>query len=111
MQLVALLVGVSDVAFGLAEHLKSLCADLFKIDTQAFEYASSDTFTLTYQPKQKMFSTNIMMIQATSFINGQLNHRLGTRSQTNLALDDAISPANNKFNGTPILVEFDTEIG
>ena len=50
------------------------------------------------------------MIQATSFINGQLNHLLGTRSQTNLAQDDAISPANNKFNGTSNFIEFDTEV-
>ncbi len=50
------------------------------------------------------------MIQAASFVDGELNHLFGTRSQTNLAQDDAVSPANNKFNGTSNFVEFDTEV-
>ncbi len=62
------------------------------------------------QAKQEMFCPDIMMIQAASFINGELNHLFGTRSQPNLAQDDAVSPANNKFNGAPNFVQFDPEV-
>ena len=39
------------------------------------------------------------MIQATSFVNGQLDHLLDAWSQAKFAQDDVISPTNNKFNG------------
>lgn len=92
------------------KHLDGLCSHLLQVHAQALQDACCDTFTLAHQAEQEMFSTNVMMIQAASFIDGKLNHLLGTRSQTNLAQDDAISPANDVFNGAPNFVEFDAEV-
>jgi len=50
------------------------------------------------------------MIQATSFINSQLDHLFGTRRQANLPKHDAVTAANNKFDGATNLVEFNAEI-
>ena len=50
------------------------------------------------------------MIQATSFINGQLDHFFGTWSQADLTENDAVSTANYKFNGTPNFVKFDAKV-
>ena len=50
------------------------------------------------------------MIQATSLVNGQLDHFFGTRSEADLTEDDAISTTNYKFNGTPNLIQFDAEV-
>src|SRR5256885_5348750 len=57
-----------------------------------------------------MFGTNIIMIQATSFINCQLNYFFGTRRKANLAQDDAVSMANDKFDGAANLLQFDAEV-
>jgi hypothetical protein len=51
-----------------------------------------------------------MMIQAASFIDSQLNHLFGTRSQANLTKDDAISTPNNKFNGAANLIQLNAQI-
>ena len=50
------------------------------------------------------------MIQAASFIHSQLDHLFGTRSQTDFAKDDAVSTANNKFNGAANLIQFNAQI-
>src|SRR6266702_158063 len=57
-----------------------------------------------------MFCSDIMMIQTTSFIDSKLNHLFGTRRQPDFAQNNAVAPANNKFNGTPNFIQFDTEI-
>jgi len=51
-----------------------------------------------------------MMIQATSFIDGQLDHLFGTWRQTDLTENDAVAATNNKFDGTANLIKFDAEI-
>jgi hypothetical protein len=50
------------------------------------------------------------MIQATSFIDGQLNHLFGTRRQTDLTENDTVAATNNKFDGTANLIQFYAEI-
>jgi len=50
------------------------------------------------------------MIQAASFIDGQLDHLFGAWSQADLAKHDAISAANDKFNGAANLVQFNAQI-
>src|SRR6266571_4728869 len=57
-----------------------------------------------------MLCADIMMIQATSLIDGKLDDLFGAWSESNCTKDDAISPANYKFNGATNLVQFDTEI-
>src|SRR6266568_6437428 len=57
-----------------------------------------------------MLCADIMMIQATSLIDGKLDDLFGAWSESNFTKDDAISPANYKFNGATNLVQFDTEI-
>ncbi|GHO54623.1 hypothetical protein KSB_30980 [Ktedonobacter robiniae] len=57
-----------------------------------------------------MFCTDIMVIQATSLIDSQLDNLLRTRRQANLAEHDAVSAPDNKFNGATNFVQFDTEI-
>src|SRR5947209_252465 len=95
---------------GLTEDLNGLCANLLQVDTQALKHASRDTFAFADKTEQKMFCTDIMMIQATSLVNGQLDHFFGTRSQADLAEDDAISATNYEFNGAANFVEFNAEV-
>src|SRR5437660_12284512 len=57
-----------------------------------------------------MFCPDIMMIQATSFINGKLNHFFGTRGEADLTKDNTVATANYKFNGTANFVEFNAEV-
>src|SRR5205085_10962540 len=95
---------------GLTEYLNGLCAYLFEVDTQTFQHASRDAFTFAHKAEQEMFSTNIVMIQATSFIHGQLDHLFGAWRQADLTQDNAITTSNNKFNGPANLVQFDAQI-
>src|SRR6266487_4292244 len=95
---------------GLTEYLNGLCTYLLQVNTQALKHTCRDPFTFTDKTEQKMFCTDIMMIQATSLVDGQLDHFFGSRSEANLAEDDAISTTNYKFNGTTNLVQFDAEV-
>ena len=95
---------------GLTEYLNGLCAYLFEVDTQTFQHASRDAFTFAHKAEQEMFCTDIVMIQATSFIHGQLDHLFGAWSQADLTEDNAISTPNNKFNGAAYLVQFNAQI-
>src|SRR2546421_7397868 len=57
-----------------------------------------------------MFSTNIVMIQATSFIDCQLNHFFGAWSEADLTEDYAVSTANYKFDRAANLIQFNAEV-
>ncbi len=92
------------------KHLDGLSPDLLQVDAQALQDAGGDAFALAHQAEQQVFCANVIMIQAASFIDGELNHLFGTGSQTNLAQDDTISPANDVFNGAPNFVEIDAEV-
>ncbi len=95
---------------GLAEHLNGLGAHLLQVDAQTFQHAGGDTLALAHETKQQVFCSDIVMIQTTSFINGQLDHLFGAWSQTNFAQHDAVSTSNNKFNGAANLVQFNAQI-
>src|SRR6266436_1975793 len=57
-----------------------------------------------------MLGTDIVVVQATSFIDGQLYHLFGTRRQTDLAEHNPVAAANDKLNGTTNLVQFNAEV-
>jgi hypothetical protein len=57
-----------------------------------------------------MLCTNIVMIQATGFINGKLNHFFGTRGEADLTEDYAVPATNDKFNGTANFIQLDAEV-
>src|SRR5438552_14745488 len=57
-----------------------------------------------------MLCTDIVMIQASSFIDSKLNYLFGAWGQTNLSQDDTISTANYKFNGATDLIQLHTEV-
>src|SRR5258708_19672516 len=57
-----------------------------------------------------MFGSNVMIVQAASFIHGEFDHLFGALSQTTLAQDDTISAPNNKFDGATNLVQLNTAV-
>src|SRR5579864_1424531 len=57
-----------------------------------------------------MLGADIVMVQATSFVDGQLNHLFGTWGETYLAEYDAVSTSNNKFNGATNLIQLDAKV-
>jgi hypothetical protein len=57
-----------------------------------------------------MLCPNIVMIQATSLVNSELNHLFGTWREADLTKDNTIATANNKSNGTANFVKLHTEI-
>jgi hypothetical protein len=54
----------------LTENLYCLCTDLFQIHAEAFQNACCDTLALAYKTEEKMLCTDIVMIQAPSFVYG-----------------------------------------
>src|SRR6266567_2029193 len=50
------------------------------------------------------------MVQATSFVNRQLDHLFGAWGQANLAKYDAVSTANNGFDSISCLVQIHVEL-
>src|SRR2546421_9053945 len=56
-----------------------------------------------------MFCSDIVMIEAASFIDGQLDHLFGTRRQADFTRDEVIPTANYIFDGLTCLLEIDSQ--
>src|SRR5260370_18572891 len=57
-----------------------------------------------------MLSTDIVMVQATSFVNCEFNHFFGAWGKSDFSKNNAVSAANNKLNSVSYLVQFYPEI-
>jgi len=70
----------------------------------------SDTFTLAHQTQEEMFCSNVMMVQAVSFIYSEFDHFFGAWSEANFTKNNAISTTYHSFNSFANLVQFDAEV-
>ncbi len=61
-------------------------------------------------PEQQVFGADVVMVQATRFVDRQFDHLLGARRQANLAQDDPIAPTDDKFDGAANFIQFHAEV-
>ena len=94
----------------LVQDVDDLRADLVQADPERLEDARGDTFALADQTQQQMLGADVVVIQATCFVNRQLDHLLGTRSQTNVARNRAVAATDDELDCAAHLVELDAEI-
>ncbi len=92
------------------EDLEHIRSHLLQVEVKAFQHTGGNAFTLTYQSQQEMLSPNVMMMEAASFINGQLNYLFGTRSQADFAMYDAVSTTNDTLDGLTSSLEIHTQV-
>src|SRR5260370_36381060 len=95
---------------GVTEHHDRLRAHPFQLDAQPLQHARGQAFAFAHQPQQEMLRADIMMIEAASLVDGEFDHFLGARGEADLAEDNTISTANDKFNGGTNLVQVYAEV-
>src|SRR6266705_2384181 len=57
-----------------------------------------------------MLCSNVMMVQAVSFLHGEFDHFFGAWGEPNFTKNNAISTPYNSFNGSANLVQVHAEI-
>ncbi len=93
-----------------AKNLHRLLACILQVHSQAFQDPCRDAFTFAHQAEQQVLGPNVRMIQASSFILGQLDHALGTWGQADCTRHNVIPTTNNIFYSATNLVEFNAKI-
>ena len=50
---------------------------LFQVDAQAFQHAGCNAVALPEEADEKVFSADVLVIEASGFVNGEFNDFLG----------------------------------
>src|SRR3712207_1009424 len=94
----------------LAENPLRLRSHPLEVYTEAFEHTRRNAFTLSDEAKQQVLRANVVMIQTSSLVNGELDNLLCPWCQADLPHGGAVAPTNDELDGRPDLVQFDTQV-
>ena len=64
----------------MTEQVQHLLAHFFQLEIQVHQHLGGHTLLLTQQAEQEVFGPNVVVIQVASFLDGILDHLLGSRS-------------------------------
>src|SRR5690606_5689154 len=81
----------------LADDLHHLRAHAFQVHAQAFEHSGGDALAFPDKTKQEVLGPDVMMIQASSFIDCKLDHLLCTGCQAKFGDDHRLAAADNEL--------------
>ena len=62
------------------------------------QHTCRDTLAFPDQTEQEVFSSNVVVIQASGFIYCQLDHLFSARRQTNFAQHNAVAAPDNELD-------------
>ena len=85
-------------------------ADLVEVHTQGFEHAGGDALAFADEAEQQVLGADVVVAQAASLVDGQLDDALGTRGQADLTDDRAIAAADDELDGRADLGQLDVHV-
>jgi hypothetical protein len=85
-------------------------ANALKVHTKTLEDAGSDPFAFSNEPKQKMFSADVVVIEPTCFIDGEFNNFFRAGCQANLSEHGTVAAADDELHGGPHFAKFYTKV-
>src|SRR6202043_2109093 len=77
----------------LGEDADDLVADLVEVDAERLQDARGDALALADQPEQQVLRADVVVAQATGFVDGELDDALGARREPDLTDDGPVAPA------------------
>ena len=97
-------------ARALAEDANDLMAHLVQVHAQALQHAGGDALALAHQAQQQVLRADVVVAQATRFVDGEFDDALGARRQAHFTHDRAIAAADDELHGGPDLGQLDVHV-
>ena len=84
--------------------------DLVQADAERLQHAGGDPFALADQTEEQMLRSDVVVAQPAGFVDRELDHALGSRSEPNLAHDRPVPTTDDELDGGPDLGQFDVHV-
>ena len=85
-------------------------ANLVEVDAERFEHAGRDTLALAHEAEEEMLRADVVVPEAASLVDGQLDDTLGARGQADLADDRAIATTDDELDRRAHLGQLDVHV-
>ena len=94
-----------------AEQVQNFFTNLFEFHTEVHEYLRGNSILFAEQPEQEMLRADVVVIEVPCFLDGILEHLLGSRSLWKLAHRDHLrSRLDELLNFEAYLPEVDVKV-
>ena len=94
----------------LRKDADDLVADLVEVHAEALEDAGGDALALADEAEEQVLGADVVVVEPARFVDGELDHLLGARSQADLADDRPVAAADDELDGGADLVELDAQV-
>ena len=94
----------------LRQDADDLVADLVQADAERLEHAGRDPFAFADQAEEQVLGPDVVVAEAASLVDGQLDDALGARRQPDLADDRPVAAADDELDGGPDLGQLDVHV-
>ena len=94
----------------LGQDANDLVADLVQVDAERFEDTGGDPLALTDEAQEQVLRADVVVAEATGFVDREFDDPLGARRQADLADDRAIAAADDELDGGPDLGQLDVHV-
>ena len=94
----------------LSQDASRLAAHSFEVHAKALEHTSGDAFTLADKAEQHVLCADVGMVEAARFVDGEFDHLLRARGETNLATTLLVTAADDEFDGRANFVQLHAEV-
>ena len=85
-------------------------ASLFQLDAQLGQHAAGKAVALTDEAKQQVLRSDVVVVEVSGLVIGQIDHSLGTRSEGHILAGPCVSPRELLFHLSANAVEADTQL-
>ena len=95
---------------GLAEDADDLVANLVEVDAERLQHAGRDALTLAHEAQEQVLRADVVVAQAASLVDGQLDDTLGARGQADLTDDRAVATTDDELDRGAHLGQLDVHV-
>ncbi len=85
-------------------------ADLVEVDAERLEDAGGDALALADEAEEQVLGADVVVTQATRFVDGQLDDALGAWREADLADDRPVTATDDELDGGANLGQFDVHV-
>ena len=85
-------------------------ADLVEVHAERLEDTGGDPLALADEAQEQVLRADVVVAEAASLVDGQLDDALGARRQPDLADDRSIATTDDELDGGPDLGQLDVHV-
>ena len=104
------LLGARSGRRALRQDADDLVANLVEVDAQRLEDAGRDAFALADETQQQVLGADVVVTEASSLVDGELDDALRAGCQPDLTDDRSIAAADDELDRRPYLRQLDVHV-